>query len=573
MKKIIVKHILFVFLFTTILLFLWFLFIFQFFDNELKKTVYPIIQDSKQVLAELVTKDFAKDKVNSFLTDLKESKEILNLTLSNKDKRIYSLNDSQGKETLLSFFKFSYPIKKDDKIVGWIDVWPSYELFITTIVKDKTQIVLLISIIIILFIVILVSYLYITRYIIYPFEQMTKIINSISSDTHSEIKLLPEKGMWKDIFIELKKLNTKVIDVNTTMKLLFSATSVITSDLELTHSIHLIFNIIQKKIDNAICVLFMPSEDGQLKVIAKNGFSLQSIKSISSQSNSPILQCYKKCEPIIIQDVSLFSMGDGFDIFLNENIVMQMNMPLTDENHNCIGVLSINARNKNAFDDDTEETITIVSKYLAALIVHVQDYKRVKEANRKLEAEIQMTSKELINTNAMLIKKVRDIKAISDISSYASTKFDMEDVVKYIIEKTKEILSVETAGVFIYSNIRNEFFSVEGSFGIYDIIKVKNIDKSVFNKIFLSKKPVIVKDREDMKKYCPELLEKVNVNSAIFSPAKADNNIAAVIVAINKIGMDFTESDMKVLEHISIVILSIIEKIELYSKMKADFTK
>ena len=171
MKKIIVKHILFVFLFTTILLFLWFLFIFQFFDNELKKTVYPIIQDSKQVLAELVTKDFAKDKVNSFLRDLKESKEILNLTLSNKDKRIYSLNDSQGKETLLSFFKFSYPIKKDDKIVGWIDVWPSYELFITTIVKDKTQIVLLISIIIILFIVILVSYLYITRYIIYPLNK------------------------------------------------------------------------------------------------------------------------------------------------------------------------------------------------------------------------------------------------------------------------------------------------------------------------------------------------------------------------------------------------------------------
>jgi len=317
----------------------------------------------------------------------------------------------------------------------------------------------------------------------------------------------------------------------------------------------------------------MPSEDGQLKVIAKNGFSLQSIKSISSQSNSPVLQCYKKCEPIIIQDVSLLSRGDEFEIFLNENIVMQMNMPLTDENHNCIGVLSISSRNKNSFDDDSEETIRIVSKYLAALIVHVQDYKRVKEANRKLEAEIQMTSKELINTNAMLIKKVRDIKAISDISAYASAQFDMEDIVKYIIEKTKEILSVETAGVFLYSNIRNEFFSVEGSFGIYDIIKVKNIDKNIFNKIFLSKKSIIVKDREELKKCCLELLEKVNVNSAVFSPAKADNNIAAVIVAINKIGMDFTESDMKVLEHISIVVLSIIEKIELYSKMKADFTK
>jgi len=82
-----------------------------------------------------------------------------------------------------------------------------------------------------------------------------------------------------------------------------------------------------------------------------------------------------------------------------------------------------------------------------------------------------------------------------------------------------------------------------------------------------------VPQREDLKMLCPELLEKVNVNSAVFSPSKADDSVAAVIVAVNKIGMDFNDSDIKVLEHISIVLLSIIEKIELYSKMKADFTK
>jgi len=573
MKKIIIKHILFLFLFITLLFFLWFFFMYEFFTNELKKTLYPAVHDSKQILAELVTKDFAKDKVDSFFIDLKKNKNIFNLTVSNNNDKIYYLNNLQCKGTLLSFFRFSYPLKKDGEIVGWIKICPSYDLINAVVFNKNLLIAFSISTLLVLLLLVFASYAYVTKYIVYPFEQMTKIINGISSESQSDVKsLLPEKGMWKDLFADLKKLNTKVIDISTTMKLLFSATSVITSDLELTHSIHLIFNIIQRKINNSVCALFMPSEDGQLKVVAKSGFSLQDIKSISVHPNSPIMQCYKKCEPVTIQDISLLPREIS-DILNDENIVMQMNVPLIDENHNCIGVLSINIKNNNCFDEDTDETITIVCRYLSALIIHVQDYKRVKEANRKLETEIQMTSKELIQTNAMLIKKIRDIKAISDISAYASAKFDMLDITKYIIEKIKEILSVETAGIFIYSNTKNEFFSVEGSFGIYDIIKVKNADKNIFNKIFLSKKPVIVPQREDLKMLCPELLEKVNVNSAVFSPSKADDSVAAVIVAVNKIGMDFNDSDIKVLEHISIVLLSIIEKIELYSKMKADFTK
>ncbi|MFA7073727.1 MAG: GAF domain-containing protein [Endomicrobiaceae bacterium] len=573
MKKIIIKHILLLFLFVTILFFLWFLFLYEFFNNELKKTVYPSIHNSKQILAELVTKDFAEDKVESFFEDFKKSKDIFNLSVSNNDKKFYYLNNLQCKETLLSFFKFSYPVKKDGIIVGRIKICPSYNLINKVVFNNNLLIAFFASTMVVLLILVLASYAYVTKYIIYPFEQMTKIINGISSESNSEIKaLLPEKGMWKDLFSDLKKLNTKVIDISTTMKLLFSATSVITSDLELTHSIHLIFNIIQRKIDNSLCALFMPSEDGQLKIVAKSGFSLQEIKSISMNANSPIFQCYKKCESVTIHDVSLLPR-DIYDVLSDENIVMQMNIPLIDENHNCIGVLSINLKNNNCLDNDTDDTITIVCRYLSALIIHVQDYKRVKDANRKLETEIQMTSKELIQTNAMLIKKIRDIKAISDISAYASAKFDMEDITKYIIEKTKEILSVETAGIFMYSAVKNEFISISGSFGIYDIIKAKNADKNIFNKIVLNKKSFIVQDREELKISCPELLEKVNVNSAIFSPSKADDKVPAVIVAVNKIGLDFNESDIKVLEHVSIVFLGIIEKIELYSKMKADFTK
>ena len=100
-------------------------------------------------------------------------------------------------------------------------------------------------------------------------------------------------GIWKNIFFDLKKLHNKVFDINTTMNLLFSATSIISSDLELVNSIHVVFNVVQKRIKDSMCALFIPDESGQLKVFAKNGLLNNNVTFISQNNNNYIYRNMK----------------------------------------------------------------------------------------------------------------------------------------------------------------------------------------------------------------------------------------------------------------------------------------
>ena len=76
MKKTIFKHIALISLIIFFILLIWVVFVFNFFSYRIKKDIYPLILDSKQILTEVVTKDFAKEKINKFLSNLQQNQKI-----------------------------------------------------------------------------------------------------------------------------------------------------------------------------------------------------------------------------------------------------------------------------------------------------------------------------------------------------------------------------------------------------------------------------------------------------------------------------------------------------------------
>nr|MCR4663346.1 hypothetical protein [Endomicrobiaceae bacterium] len=75
----------------------------------------------------------------------------------------------------------------------------------------------------------------------------------------------------------------------------------------------------------------------------------------------------------------------------------------------------------------------------------------------------------------------------------------------------------------------------------------------------------------DLNNYSRNLLSDMfNVKTAAFLPVKQDSKVLAIIVAINKKESGFNCSDIKILEHISIIIYGIIEKMSLYEKINAN---
>ncbi len=566
MNKTIVKHVSIIISLILLIVLVWFLFVYVFFDNELKKSIYPMIDDSKQLLSEIVNKNFAVEKTRKFISDFEKKEYIRYLTITNKQEKN---TPTKINSAILSVLKLSYPIKSENSVVGWVEVWPSYELFAKIFSSGANITILLMSIIFLLIGFIFVAYLYIKKYVFDPFKQIKIMINNIVMDKEVTIDESNEYGIWKNIFFDLKKLHNKVFDVNTTMNLLFSATSIVSSDLELVNSVHVVFNVVQKRIKNSMCALFIPDESGQLKVFAKNGLLNNDITFMHQDSNNYVWVTYEGKKEIIVNDENKITK-ENLGGLCDEKIGSVMAIPLIDENKNCIGVFIVVSKIANSFNSDNIDIINSVSKYLVALINRIKDYQKIKETNRKLEIEIETASKELIETNSILVKKIKDIRNVSDIAFHATTRIDIADSMEYITSKMKEILGIEKFGIFTYNKEEGVLYSVRGSFGMENILKIVNKKGTIYNDIINSGNRVVVNKDSDLKDYSRNLInDSVKLKSAVFLPVKQGNDVIAIIVAINKKDSNFNCTDVKALEHISVIIYGIIERMNLYKKIKS----
>ena len=572
MKKTIFKHIALISLIIFFILLIWGVFVFNFFSYRIKKDIYPLILDSKQILTEIVTKDFAKEKINKFLSNLQQNQKIFDFDVSNKEKNHYFLDASKPKSFINTLLNFSYPIKQNGKTLGYIHVWPSPDLLFSAIAKNINITILLLSIIFALILFIIISYIYILKYFFRPVSKISEMIDVISKQKSYDFDIPSNRSLWSEIFLGLKNLNTKVVDIKTTMKLLVSVSNLLTSDMELSDAVHSVFDMLQQKVNNnAVCILFMINDNMQLSIFAKDSFSNSKIQFISEKTNSIIWNCHSDQKEYICEDIKLLSSNDK-KIFENENIKKLINIPLTINNPKgyCVGVFCVGIKDEKYFDNETLNTIREIANSFSILIFHRENYLKIKEQNRKLEMETENVTKELLNKNTMLIQKIRAVNIFCDILSYSLSNFSLEKNIQHIVEKIKQLLIVETAGVFIYNNTSDEFYTVGGSFGINNVIKTKNKVNTVLNKVYNKKQSVIVKSKEQLKEYpnSNDLEQYLNIKSVVASPILRDDKIIAILAIVNKTGIEFSEYDVKTLEQLSILVSCIIEKINLYNILK-----
>ena len=104
-----------------------------------------------------------------------------------------------------------------------------------------------------------------------------------------------------------------------------------------------------------------------------------------------------------------------------------------------------------------------------------------------------------------------------------------------------------------------------------NILKIANKKGTIYNDIINSGKYAVINKDSDLKDYSRNLIsDSVKLKSAAFLPIKQEEKVIAIIVAINKKKMDFNCTDMKILGHLSVIIYGIIERMDLYKKLKVN---
>lgn len=142
-----------------------------FLTSELKKEIYIVMEQINQPLSEY----FSTDKKQILVTKLENNQYISAINLIDKQNNIF---EKKINSLLLSLIKVSYHIKKDNKIIGYIEIFPSYKL-LEKILSGKTNIAIIILILLFLSGVITLIVLYILSFLYIILKNKLKILQMI----------------------------------------------------------------------------------------------------------------------------------------------------------------------------------------------------------------------------------------------------------------------------------------------------------------------------------------------------------------------------------------------------------
>jgi transcriptional regulator with GAF, ATPase, and Fis domain len=563
---------------TTAAVFVWALFAYFWFHSAVEKSVTRVVSKAENeiIVSDAISSRSSTEKLRPLFDDLEQSKEIVAYSVVDKGK-----NAADGvikRDIVLRWLNVIYPIKAGSTIVGWVKVWPSPEIVASLLFEGKNVLVLLISFLFSLLIVFCLMAAYVILKFLVPLSEYRKYIKDISNgkDIERSVETKNRSGFWKNMYEAAQKMNLKVLDSNTAVQMLFSASKTLTSQVDLNNIFNTVINVIQKKIPEAMCAIVLPAEGGSLRIAAKRGYSSNFLKSIRLEEGNPVADAFMTSKMTMIKNMGMIEerFGGGF---VSEGVLTQINIPLIGEDNSSLGVLNVSAKTDAIFNVDVSETINITGKYLSIALRNAKMYDKVHALNRKLETEVNITSNELIQTNARLIRKVRDLKALSDISAFASARFNLGEVTCFVAQKIMELTGMETSAILTEDPFTKQFSFLDGSFSLspeqLSAVKFSPENSEIIRDIKKSRKVSVFSNIDEIKSKVPEFAAVISMSSAIFVPIENNGEVVGVIVSINKFGYEISDNDITIIQHIAVLFDGIIEKVKLYSELESKVSR
>jgi transcriptional regulator with GAF, ATPase, and Fis domain len=412
-----------------------------------------------------------------------------------------------------------------------------------------------------------VIYLYV-RFII-PMSDFRQIVKDLSEERNSAVKLRWARGVWEDTERDLKQIVSKITDANESVKMLFSVSKNISSQIDINQILNSVTEMLVNKFSGAMCAVFLPGEGGMLRVAAKRGYSPSFTKSVKIKKGNPIVDSYIYAKTTVVRNLA--SLDEEFyDYFINEGAVAQVNAPLTNERGDAIGVLSVSSKNGDIFRQDIGDIILLAQKYSSVALRNALVYAKMAEENSKVKSEMSAMSSEIIKTNAKLVQKVKNLKSLFAISHLANSSSDFKQVCGFTIQKIREALGFEVSAVLIEKGERGTFYLSPHSFGL-DEERLSSVsfdlkNSKVISKIIEKDSPLIFNEAEEIKKNMQEFYQLYAISSAVFLPIKRACNLNAALVCVNKFADKIDPEDISVLEHVAVIIGGMLDKIKLYEE-------
>ena len=555
---------------------LWGVGVYFWFESQARNYISPIMTKTLSNLSERgfekslkleAEEEFAVEKEQLF-AELEESSEIsAYVFLDENGKYVFANSDTKSGD-IIQWLNFEYPANIGNEFPGRLKVYPSPEYMFNHFLSKKNTSFLALSFFAMLVLFALFAANAYTRFLI-PMSDFKKIVKDLSEEKNPVIKIRSSHSAWKDAEKYLQRVVLKMTDTNASVKMLFSVSKVVSSQIEVSQILNAVTGMLLSKFSNAMCAVFLPEEDGMLKVVAKRGYSPSFTKSIKMKKGNPIVDAYISTKTTVIKDLSALD-EEFYGYFKDEDIVTQMNIPLINEYGSAIGVLNVSSKSEEIFRQDIVDVIVLAQQYLSVALRNAAIYKNIVEENAKIKNEMNIMSNEIIKTNSKLVQKVKDLRSLFDMAYLASSSSDVVDVGDVIIQKIREVLGFETGALIVQKDDYQTFYLAAPSFGFSEQrlseISFDLKTSKILSEAITKKSAIIFNDIEEIKKNMQEFYQIYNMSSAVFLHVKRANNLNAVMLCVNKFGSKISAEDVTILEHISVILGGIFERMRLYKE-------
>ncbi len=123
-------------------------------------------------------------------------------------------------------------------------------------------------------------------------------------------------------------------------------------------------------------------------------------------------------------------------------------VPLLIQNQ-CIGLFAAGSREAIGPEDKKLQFMERFAQIIGLAMEQVKHLEKAEKFSRRLEAEVSATTQELLRTNERLIQRVRELKALYEVTSAIASVSTLEEIMEVACFKLQDILNVESVGFFI----------------------------------------------------------------------------------------------------------------------------
>ncbi len=511
-------------------------------------------------------------RIRTVLSRLSGHPEILKTAVIHDNGKMIFARGPQKRAHMIESLRVSFPVTRDGAVAGRLVIWASPELLVRILTSGGNLFMTAAAMAFFGLLAAMILFLYFKRNFYSPLARISAFIESLERDQCARLEINAGYREWKEMAARLNRLNDKMVDTNATLNMLFSVSQTLTSHIEMNQIFNVVLEIIQKKFEGVSCCIVLMAEDGFLKIRNHRGYSQEFIRLMHLRPGEGIAgQAFKRMETVVVNDMALHYYSFNKPALESEGIASFIHIPMIVES-SCAGLLNVGSRERCFFTQENVKTLQTLAKYAAIALRNAQLYERVQELNRKLETEVSITTRELIQTNSRLIQKVREMKTLSDIAMTAAAQMNLSDGLTAAAEKIKELLSAQAAGFFIVDENRGELTPYHPFFGL-DPALVKGrrftfTGGSVLEGIVRDGRSFMGNGHSEASSALPFLADELSLHSLILVPLKSGARVTGILAVVNKFGMPFSQDDERIMELIGDRISSIMENGRLYRELE-----